>query len=399
MRLDRTGVRYAIGRATNPSCTFASLAYKFAVALTCTIGFVGADGNAAIMRVVPGSDSEPALIIIEGEIEKGDDAKFRKIAAEQSNANVLLDSNGGAIIPAMDIGRTIRLREYGTLVYKDGVCVSACALIWVAGERRIIFEGGRVGFHASYRDVDGSLIETGMGNALVGHYLSQLGLGQKSVMFATAAPPDKVLWLDTNTASLSAIEYTTIPDGEQPASSGLPSSQQTRTEPARIAVAPARSQPQVGINSGPPPETYERWIAATNETIRNVESFARGLRQKGYQAEIDTSDPDSPSIITGIGGTKFSLSFSSCSKMNCDYIQIMSFWNQVKPQKSQDVIKAWSNDENFSSAMLIPNNDMVAVYHYIVLGSDGITMQNLIENIEYFARDFERIGRLLVEAK
>ena len=147
------------------------------------------------------------MIVINGEIKSGDEVKFGKIASEHSDAFVVLDSPGGALAPAMDIGRTIKIREYTTVVADTGSCASACALIWVAGTSRVIFDGGKVGFHASYLDVNGTLIETGMGNALVGHYLAQLGLGEKAVIFATAAAPDKILWLNAETENLSGIEY------------------------------------------------------------------------------------------------------------------------------------------------------------------------------------------------
>lgn len=159
----------------------------------------------------PTEEREEALIIINGDIKNGDDVKFREIAAKYSSAFVVLNSFGGTIVPAMDIGRTIKLREYTTVILDGSVCASACALIWLAGTRRAIYEGGQVGFHASYRNVDGTLIETGVGNALVGYYLSQLGMGQKAVIFATTAPPDKILWLNDETAGDSGIAYEKFP--------------------------------------------------------------------------------------------------------------------------------------------------------------------------------------------
>jgi hypothetical protein len=116
-----------------------------------TFCLVAMNAHAAEIQVYPDSESETTLILVEGSIVKGDEKKFRKIAAEHSDAIIVLDSDGGAIVPAMDIGRTIRLREYSTVVYKDGRCTSACALIWAAGIRRVIFEGGKVGFHARLR--------------------------------------------------------------------------------------------------------------------------------------------------------------------------------------------------------------------------------------------------------
>jgi len=140
------------------------------------------------------------------------------------------------IAPALDIGRTIKVRGYDTAVYKTDSCASACALIWMAGSKRIVFEGGRVGFHASYLDSNGMKLETGLGNALVGHYLSQLGFSERAVVFATLAPPEKILWLDENTASASGIEFTTIP-AEREGSSATNESQTSAPPP--ISIVPS----------------------------------------------------------------------------------------------------------------------------------------------------------------
>src|ERR1700723_766284 len=89
------------------------------------------------------------IISISGDISQGDDDRFGNIAAQYSNAIVVLDSDGGSLVPAMEIGKIIKLREYATVVYRTGTCASACALMWIAGARRAIFDGGRVGFHAA----------------------------------------------------------------------------------------------------------------------------------------------------------------------------------------------------------------------------------------------------------
>jgi hypothetical protein len=247
----------------------------------------------------------------------------------------------------------------------------------------------------SYLDVDGKLIETGMGNALVGHYLSQLGMGQKTVMFATAAPPDNILWLDAETSSLSAIEYDTIP-GEPTSNAHVETVKlAVPSEPPKVTINPAYPQPAHGSESETTPSTFKQWMAKTSETIRNVETFAEGLRQKGYKADIDRTDPNSPRVLTGIDGNKIAISFSSCFNMNCNYAEIMSYWNEVDEKRSKLVISAWNNEENFSSVIWFPTSKNVAVYHYIIIGSDGITLQNLIENLEYFSRDYTKIGTRL----
>src|SRR3974390_950361 len=140
-----------------------------------------ANASAAQIQVYPGTAEKPAIIYLTGDIVSGDQSRFSAIAAANSNAVLVLSSPGGALMPAIEIGKATRLRGYTTVVYDESVCASACALIWAAGSRRVISGTGRIGFHASYEDESGKLVETGVGNAVVGHYLAQLGYSETAV--------------------------------------------------------------------------------------------------------------------------------------------------------------------------------------------------------------------------
>lgn len=174
------------------------------------------------------------LIAIQGDIAPGDEEKFRALSIKLDDALVALSSDGGSLLTAIEIGKMIRLKEYPTLVVDDYECISACALIWVAGSTRYIAPGGRVGFHASYRDEGGRKVETGLGNALVGRYLTLLNLPEKAVLFATAAPPDSVLWLTADNMGEAGIEFEIFGEtGDvSPSTTGLPRSQVSAASPA-----------------------------------------------------------------------------------------------------------------------------------------------------------------------
>lgn len=148
-------------------------------------------------------------IVIMGDIDEGDEEKFRKLAVKHGKATVVLASDGGLIRTALDIGRIIRMMGYSTMVISDTTCSSSCALIWLAGTPRYAEKSARVGFHAGYR-VDGKkAVEDGMANAMIGRYLTQLNLDDAGVMAATAASPDKMLWLDTSEPGAEGISYET----------------------------------------------------------------------------------------------------------------------------------------------------------------------------------------------
>lgn len=376
---------------------------KWRGAAGSTFAAIAAFGSAAsavaadIEAIPPKRADDSAFITIVGEIKSGDDEKFRKIAAEYSDAIVLLDSEGGMIGPAMDIGRTIKLRGYGTAIYKTGSCASACALIWVAGSKRIVFEGGQVGFHASYLDTDGTKLETGVGNALVGHYLSQLGFGEKTVVFATLAPPEKILWLNDKTASMSGIEFTTIPDDKK---HSTPRVAERQPAPPTLKVTvepppPVRQEDPAGGNTA----GYQRYMGDAKQTLRTPESFTTALRQKGYQAKISHEIEGIPMIIVNVGGEDIAVGFSGCENNGCNYIQLIDWFKGVSEDEAYFVGGSRITEEGYSHPYWNEDSKAFSLYNYIVIGSDGITVQNLIDNMNYFVRENVKMTDLIAQRR
>lgn len=189
--------------------------------------WVNNPANAAEIRFNKNAIDGTGVIFVEGEIRPGDEVRFREISLQVRAGVVFLDSNGGAILPALEIGKIVRVAGYDTAVLYDNVCASSCALIWLAGTERQVMGEGRVGFHAAYRDNQGKLEEVGAANALIGSYLTTLGLPTRAIVFATTAPPDKILWLSDVNPKSSGIEYTRVvgpppPIQTQPFSPRLP---------------------------------------------------------------------------------------------------------------------------------------------------------------------------------
>lgn len=332
--------------------------------------------HAAEIQLYPGKAGEPAIIYVGGEITSGDETRFSAVATATPSALVVLNSAGGALKPALEIGKATRLRGYTTVVYKGASCASACALIWTAGSRRIIADTGRVGFHASYFDDSGKLVETGVGNAVVGHYLAQLGYSESAVIFATSAPPDKILWLDARTASQSGIAYETLPsDGSRPTSSV------------------GDSLPSSNVFEGA--DAY----ASAPMPVRSVDAFAAGLKRSSYKAQVDKSDASSPKIFTEASGYKMLIAFSSCAAESCKYAELIAIWEGVTPQQASEVVRKYALEENFANIYYDKAGQNLSVYHYIILGSDGITVSNLIDNITYFARDFGEVASVVSAQK
>lgn len=179
------------------------------------------------------------LIWIYGEISSGDLERFRQISLKYPKAIVALNSDGGLIQPAIEIGKIIKIMGYLTAVDDDSVCASACALIWMAGSKKALAPNAHLGFHAGYRTENGKMVESGAANALVGNYLTLLGASARTVVFATSAPPNKILWLTAQNKEESGIDFRIISSDPQPKNGSQtppPITTVTTPPPARVAT-------------------------------------------------------------------------------------------------------------------------------------------------------------------
>ena len=166
--------------------------------------------SAAEMRLVQGAVPGINYITVLGTFELGDDQKFIQIALPLDKATVAFNSDGGNLLAGLGIGRAIRLKEFTTIVPKNSVCASACGLAWLGGIERLVDEGAHVGFHAAYITDKGESKETGMGNALAGAYLNQLGLSQSAIAYVTEAAPQNMKWLTAEDAKIVGITMTVL---------------------------------------------------------------------------------------------------------------------------------------------------------------------------------------------
>jgi len=191
-------------------------------ALGLVAGFVTTPAWAAVEHST--LDRGVDAIVITGDILDGDDARFRDLSRRFPRAVVYLESAGGALVPAIEIGKLVHARHHATAVMDGRTCTSACALIWIAGTPRYLGQQGRLGFHASYSDEGGQLVETGVGNAMVGHYLAQLDLSEDAAVFATIASPYEINWLTPENSGEAGISFeatpASLPAPRRPASTG-----------------------------------------------------------------------------------------------------------------------------------------------------------------------------------
>lgn len=145
---------------------------------------------------------KPYFVFVIGEIKPDDATRFASLIARLPSAIVGLASPGGNILASVQIGEIIREKRFTTIVPDKMTCASACALIWLAGARRYVWNTAKIGFHGAS---DPNFQVSGPGNALVGAYLNKLGLTYDAVVYMTAASPTDMQWLHSNDAKRLGI--------------------------------------------------------------------------------------------------------------------------------------------------------------------------------------------------
>ena len=149
------------------------------------------------------------LMRIAGEIIPGDAKKFENLVKAKviTSGVVYLEGPGGLFEDGMAIAKLVRQRRFFTYVGEDRACMSMCAIIWVAGDTRYYTGKSTIGFHGMFTlptDNQGNPLKGGKatpynaGNALVGAFFNQIGLGDKAIMALTNANSDSVYYLNTN---------------------------------------------------------------------------------------------------------------------------------------------------------------------------------------------------------
>lgn len=174
----------------------------------------------------PSNGPSSALVAIDGTLVPEDIDQFRTKVAGIKNAVVLFRGDGGSVLAAIRIGRYIRLKNWISFVPADTTCASACALAWLGGTRRLANPTARIGFHAAHTIKGGQITETGLGNAMVGAYLNELGLSEEAIVYITSADPRSMRWLTADDAATFGIELETL---QTPTSGKKPT--QSRTHP------------------------------------------------------------------------------------------------------------------------------------------------------------------------
>lgn len=179
--------------------------------------------SAHAARIVSvGSDRGVTLFSVQGRIAQGDADQFIAAISSAQKAVIFLESDGGNLSEALRLGSYLNGRGFSTAVLPGKICASACALLWLSGNNKYFSEGSKIGFHAAYYQRDGISIESGLANARIGAYLTELRYSLDLVEFVTAASPNEITWLDKKSATMIGLQFIDLDILDSPTSQSEP---------------------------------------------------------------------------------------------------------------------------------------------------------------------------------
>ncbi|SEE46619.1 hypothetical protein SAMN05444161_5853 [Rhizobiales bacterium GAS191] len=269
---------------------------------------VGAASAASIRDEPVNGDPDVGSIVVQGEFVDGDEKTFNTAIQKYSKGIVLFESGGGDLATGLVIGTTIRMKGFRTGVAPGALCASSCALAWLGGVQRYLAPTAKLGFHAAYR-FDGSVArEAGLGNALVGAYLTRIGLPLESVIYITKAAPEDMTWLTPNDAKKVGIDLRILDDQATNTASRPPIS-----GPASPPPVPA-PQPPGSLLAGP---TSSPSFDCSRATRADEKAICADAILARVDALIASNFRSGNSAISQSPGTRYWLRIRNARRENC----------------------------------------------------------------------------------
>lgn len=137
---------------------------------------------------------------LEGAIAAGDAERIipQIDAGEPSVESLILQSTGGSVGDALEIGRHLRARGITTRMLAGEICLSACPYMLAGGASRDIAPEALVGVHQHYFG-ENTLLPAYLavediqrGQADVMRFLSDMGIDPLVMQHALSTPPDEI---------------------------------------------------------------------------------------------------------------------------------------------------------------------------------------------------------------
>lgn len=120
---------------------------------------------------------------------------------------VALDSPGGSVNDALEMGKLIRSEGFATSVASGALCASSCPLVFAGGSERRATAASAIGVHQIYASVNAETLPTSLAaagaamsdaqktTAAITRYLTESGVDSALWLHALETPPNRLYYL------------------------------------------------------------------------------------------------------------------------------------------------------------------------------------------------------------
>ncbi len=253
-------------------------------------------------------DASGGVLVASGEIKRGDDLKLHNYVASLPASTQLkgisLDSPGGNYLEGVDLSTTIQVSHLQTGVIGDGMCASACFILFASGSHRFVGAGARIGVHSASEEGE----DTGVAQAvttLMARKAAELGVPADIIGRMVTTPPDRMAWLTP--AELEEMHVEIVDDDTNtyrpgsPLRPGQPSASVAAPTGRQLASSPNRTQSAAYAQGKSDRARYQAWFDVQQGDNKTGASWWEANRSQATQLHLTCSTlaSSTPAFVQG----------------------------------------------------------------------------------------------------
>jgi hypothetical protein len=181
--------------------------------------------------------TDTALLLLSGPIVRGDSQKLEGLLHDAPKsitiAGILLDSQGGALLEATRLARTVHTARWTAGVRSDAECASACVLIYAAAPVRFAGRGAWIGVHSVAQGGEDT-VSAKAATVEMARTASEFGVPAEIIVKMVETRPGRIAWLTP--ADLKQWAVKVAPNGTDVAALFVPDALQRQTAFAASSV-------------------------------------------------------------------------------------------------------------------------------------------------------------------
>jgi len=212
-----------------------------------------------------------AFLVATGAIQTGDDEKLHSFVTAMPKSlklvGIVLNSRGGNLAEGLCLASTIHNSALTTAVASEGLCASACFLMFAAGKHRLASASARIGVHSASSLEGEDSFGAQASTTLMARTAAAYGVPASVIGRMVTTLPNDMAWLTAAEQQEMGIEIVPIAQAAyQPGSSLVPGG--SAPTPTLAADTPTPAEPTPAFKEGRSDRVaYEQWFATLGGEI------------------------------------------------------------------------------------------------------------------------------------